>query len=154
MFTRVHTCYFWHTALFPTHPFPPPALSSSPFCHPSYFHLSQAAEKSSPSPQLAVVPVQERPKKSTPLFKASLNLSAPVIILPMALGGGVVLDLGDVSLNAAPEYKNDSTVAALVAKVQLSAAQLYRSGGCTPTATPTHVLCSFFTHSHPFCFAA
>ena len=109
--------------------------STPPSHPPMHLHMftcacisfSQAAKKSSPSPQQTIVPVHESPRKFIPLFKASLNLSAPVIILPMALGGGMVLDLGNVSLNAAPEYKEESTVAAMVADVQLSAAQLYRS---------------------------
>lgn len=67
----------------------------------------------------------ESPRKPIPVVKASLNLSAPVIILPTTLRGGLVLDLGNVSLSATPEYNKESTVAALVGHVQLSAAQLY-----------------------------
>ena len=129
-------------------PLPPPPFHSSILPHPllSSFLLFQAAKKSSPSPQLPVVPMHESPRRSTPLFKASLNLSAPVIILPLALGGGMVLDLGDVSLNAAPEYREESTAAALVANVQLSAAQLYRY--VWRTARLMH--CSSHTHTHPY----
>lgn len=95
----------------------------------SSFHFSipnlQAAEKSRPSPQPTAVPMPESPRKPIPVVKASLNLSAPVIILPTTLRGGLVLDLGNVSLSATPEYNKESTVAALVGHVQLSAAQLY-----------------------------
>ena len=116
------------------------------------FFIFQAAERSSHSPQQTIMPVQESPRKPI-CIKASLNLSAPVIILPTALSGGLVLDLGKVSFSAVPEHNEQSTVASLVGHVQLSAAQLYTSvrldlHACMHTCT--HVCMHFhaYTHAH------